>query len=68
MSTTPKKSTVTTPDDPDPTPMNTSVDSAQVQGAVRNERKKMAANYSRTKTILASAESSDQNKKTILGG
>ena len=69
MSTKAKKSNITTPDDPDPTPINTASSSEQVQGAVRTERKRMAGNYGRTKTILAGNNTGDNSiEKTILGG
>lgn len=62
-------SKVKQPDDPDPTPMTSTDTTPEVQGAARNERKKIAGNYGRTKTILAGNSSSDNgNKKTILGG
>lgn len=64
-----KTNSVKTPDDPDPTPITTGDSSAEVQGAARNERKRMAGNYGRTKTILAGSTAADNgNKKTILGG
>lgn len=64
-----KSNAVQTPDDPDPTPITTSDTSTEVQSAVRNERKRMAGNYGRKKTILAGNTAADNgNKKTILGG
>ena len=64
-----KSPEIVTPDDPDPTPVNTGETSTEVQGAARNERKRMAGNYSRTKTILAVNNAADNgSKKTILGG
>lgn len=65
----PKTPKVTTPPDPDPTPMHAGDTSQEVQGAVRTERKRLAGNYGRTKTILAGNTAADNgNKKTILGG
>ena len=64
-----KSNAVKTPDDPDPTPISQGDTSAEVQGAARNERKKVAANYGRRNTILAGNTPADNaNKKTILGG
>lgn len=65
----PKSSTVTTPPDPDPTPIHASDTTQEVQSAARNERKRLAGNYGRTQTILAGNTAADNgNKKTILGG
>lgn len=62
-------SNVNVPDDPDPTPINTTATSQEVKGAARTERKRIAGNYGRTKTILAGNTAADNgNKKTILGG
>jgi hypothetical protein len=56
------------PDDPDPTPIASADSTPEVQGAARSERKRIAGNYGRTKTILAGNTAVDQsNKKTILG-
>ena len=64
-----KSNAVKTPDDPDPTPISQGDSSEEVQGAARNERKKIAANYGRKNTILAGNTPADNaNKKTILGG
>ena len=69
MGTKPKAAKIKTPDDPDPTPINVGETSGAVTGAVRQERKRMAGNYGRTKTILAGNSSADNStKKTILGG
>lgn len=69
MSTKAKSSKVQIPDDPDPTPIHSSDTTQEVQGAARNYRKKVTANYNRGKTILAGNSSVDNNnKKTILGG
>lgn len=60
---------VTTPDDPDPTPMHASDTTQEVQGAARMERKRAAGNYGRRQTILAGNSAADNvGKKTILGG
>ncbi len=60
---------VKTPDDPDPTPIASSDSSAEVQGAARQEKKRVAKNYGRQQTILAGNTAQDNgNKKTILGG
>ena len=62
-------SNVKVPDDPDPTPINTTATSQEVQGAARIERKRIAGNYGRNQTILAGNSAADNgNKKTILGG
>lgn len=67
MSTKPK--TVDAPDDPDPTPMTTANESQDAANATRETRKKAAANYGRSKTILAGNNSkNNEQKKTILGG
>lgn len=64
-----KQKAVETPPDPDPTPMHAGDTSQEVQGAARIERKRLAGNYGRTKTILAGNTAADNgNKKTILGG
>lgn len=69
MSSKPKSSSVKVPDDPDPTPIHSSDTSAEVQGAAREERKRIAGKYGRNKTILAgNAPADNANKKTILGG
>lgn len=64
MSSSPSK--VKTPDDPDPTPIATSETGTEVQGAVRQEKKRAARAYGRSQTILAG--NTEQQKKTILGG
>lgn len=62
-------SKVKQPDDPDPTPMAASDPTAEVQGAARAEKKRVAKSYGRQKTILAGNTTQDQAaKKTILGG
>ena len=64
-----KSSNVRVPDDPDPTPINASDPSPEIQGVARSERKRMAGNYGRSKTILAGNTAADNGtKKTILGG
>ena len=60
---------VSTPDDPDPSPMVTGDPSTEVQGARRETKKRAAATYGRQKTILAgNSPVGNANKKTILGG
>lgn len=67
MGSKPKK--VEQPPDPDPTPMASSSSSSEVQSAGREERKRIAKNSGRNKTILAGDTAQDNaNKKTILGG
>ena len=62
----PKK--VKTPADPDPTPI-ASATSADARSAGREEQKRLAKQYGRTKTILAAGSSqSPVEKKNILGG
>ena len=64
-----KSSSVKMPDDPDPTPINSSDSTQEVQGAARAEKKRVAKSYGRQKTILAGDTSQDNTaKKTILGG
>lgn len=60
---------VKAPADPDPTPIVHSAPTEEIQGAARAERKRIAKNYGRQKTILAGNTSSENAaKKTILGG
>lgn len=68
MSTSAKK--VDPPGDPDPTPVSSTDSVPEIQGAARNEQKKLARAYGRSKTILAGDPDAQQNaaKKTILGG
>lgn len=68
MSTSAKK--VDPPSDPDPTPVSSADSVPEIQGAARNEQKKMAKAYGRSKTILAGNTETQQNsaKKTVLGG
>jgi len=61
-----KASKVKTPDDPDPTPMASSDPTPEVQGAARQEKKRVARSYGRAQTILAG--NTNEQKKTILGG
>lgn len=71
MSTkTPKSNQVKMPDDPDPTPIAASDTTAEVQGAARNEKKRLAKSYGRQQTILAgnTNQAAAAEKKTILGG
>lgn len=70
-----KSNAVKTPDDPDPTPITQGDSSAEIQGAARNEKKKMAGNFGRKNTILAgntmaagNTAADNSTKKTILGG
>lgn len=69
-----KSNAVKTPDDPDPTPITQGDSSAEIQGAARNEKKKMAGNFNRKNTILAgnmaagNTPADNSTKKTILGG
>lgn len=64
-----KPKSVETPPDPDPTPMHSQDTSQEVQGAARAEKKRIAGNYGRTRTILAGNSAGDNaNRKTILGG
>lgn len=64
-----KASKAVMPPDPDPTPIHSSESTQEVQGAARAEKKKVAGNYGRSKTILAGNTAQDNsNKKTILGG
>ena len=62
---------VKTPDDPDPSPTTTSDTSADVQSARRQETKRTAKQYGRSRTILAGETSGQETagrKTTILGG
>ena len=61
-----KPAKVKTPDDPDPTPMASSDTTQEVQGAARQEKKRVAKSYGRSQTILAG--NTNEQKKTILGG
>lgn len=61
-----KAAKVNTPDDPDPTPMASSDTTQEVQGAARQEKKRVAKAYGRQNTILAG--NTNEQKKTILGG
>lgn len=62
-------SKVKTPSDPDPTPIAVSDSTPEVQSAARAERKKIAKQYGRQKTILAgNTAQTNSAKKTILGG
>ena len=68
-SKSPKTAQVKMPDDPDPTPIVSSDSTLEVQGAARDQKKKIAKNYGRQKTILAgNTASGNAEKKTILGG
>lgn len=69
-SKSPKAAQVKMPDDPDPTPIASNDSTPEVQGAARDQRKKIAKNYGRQNTILAGNTASNVNaeKKTILGG
>lgn len=62
----PKSIDVRIPDDPDPTPVLRADSSAEVVQANRQERKRTAASYGRSKTILAG--NNNENQKNILGG
>ncbi len=69
MSSKPKSNPVKVPDDPDPTPIASADTTTEVQGAARQEKKRVANQYGRQKTILAGNTAQDNaGKKTILGG
>lgn len=60
---------VSTPPDPDPTPMVTGDSSAEVQSARREEKKRSSATYGRQKTVIAGNKTVEPaTKTTILGG
>ena len=61
-----KPAKVKTPDDPDPTPMASTDTTVEVQGAARQEKKRVAKAYGRQQTILAG--NTNEQKKTVLGG
>jgi hypothetical protein len=63
-----KPAKVKTPDDPDPTPMASGDTTQEVQGAARQEKKRVARSYGRAQTILAGNTSTNEQKKTVLGG